>query len=189
MSCWYEVFDNEDVQLATRRKVTALSVVAAIAATATLVCLSAMASGHISVIGAAAVIMPVWILTAVWCVARVRALRRVAWCLKISDEAILAYDYTRKKILLPWSSITRVEWTDRSALIAGPPPCTIEIPSLFSDFTALSHSLLRQAEAHQVPVYVDGGSLDLVDVYKLYPFLRELQVVSGDATRGGLTTM
>lgn len=188
MSCWYEVFDNEDVQLSTRRKVTALSAVATVAATATLICLSALSSGSINAVGAVAVLIAIWIGTGVWCIARLRALRRVAWCLKISDESVLAYDYSRKKILIPWSRIQRVEWTDRSVLIAGPPPCTVEIPRLFGDFAALSHLLRSHAERRRVPIYVDGRPVTDLDVYQIYPFLRELHVAPENEDPGGLTT-
>jgi hypothetical protein len=188
MACWYEVFDNEDVQLSTRRKVTALSVVAATSATATLVCLSAAASGHLSAVGALAFIIPIWIATVAWCVYRLKALRRVAWCLKISSEAVVAYDYTRKKIMIPWSRIERLEWTDQSVQIVGPAPYTIEIPSMFADFPALSHSLLDRARERNVRIGIEGREIEEIDVYELYPFLRELRVTSCGKADGGLTT-
>lgn len=189
MACWYEVFDNEDVQLSTRRKVTALSAVAAVAGTVTLICLSAISSGHIGLWSAAAIVMPIWVLTTIWCIHRLRALRRVAWCLKISDDSVIAYDYSRKKILIPWSRINRVEWCGGSVRIVGPPPCTIEIPCLFADFAALSHSLCAQAERHGVPIYIDGQGIDEINLYAVYPFLHDLRVTSLGSDSDGLATM
>lgn len=187
MACWYEVFDNENVQLTTRRKVTALSVVAATSATATLVCLSATASGNLGAFGAVAFIVPVWIATVAWCVFRLRALRRVAWCLKISSEAVVAYDYARKKIMIPWSRIERVDWTDQSLRIIGPAPYTIEIPGMFSDFQTLSHSLITRARERNVRLGIDGQEIDEIDVYDLYPFLRQLRVTACGDSGGDLT--
>lgn len=188
MSGWFEVFDNEEVQLSTRRKVMALSVIVMVAACVTIICVAATLSGQITAGAGFLTISATWCGAVFWLATRLRRLRRVAWCLKISDDAVVAYDYARRKTVIPWSAVTRIDWTDHSLLIAGQAPCAIEIPELFTDFAALSHSVYERSERSDVPVFVDGQPLPVLDVYQLYPFLRELSIVPDDPGSGGLAT-
>lgn len=189
MSCWFEVFDNEEVQLTTRRKVTVLGVIVASASLLTLLCAAASFSGHMSRVGAFFLIGGVWLATAFWCGYRLRMLRRVAWCLKISEEALVAYDYARKKTVIPWSRVSKVEWTAHSLLISGPPPCSIEIPDVFADFAALSHTIYERADRAHVAVYIEGTPVTALRLHRLYPFLREMEITSEDRDTGGLTAL
>lgn len=188
MSRWFEVFDNEEVQLTTRRKAMALSAIVVMAIGITIVSVAATMSGQMSGFGAFVLITLVWLASAGWCGTRLRRLRRVAWCLKVSDEEVVAYDYARRKTVIPWNAVTRIDWTDHSLVISGQPPCSIEIPELFSDFAALSHTMYGCAEREKIAIFVDGQPLHVLDVYRLYPFLRELSIEPHAPGSGGLAT-
>lgn len=188
MSCWFEVFDNEEVQLSTRRKVMALSALVVLAIGVTIISVAATMAGQMTGVGAFFLITGVWLTTTIWCGNRLKKLRRVAWCLKVSSDAVVAYDYARRKTVIPWSAVTRIDWTDHSLLISGQPPCSIEIPEMFTDFAALSHSMYERAGQANVAVFVDGQPLHVLDVYRLYPFLRDLSIVPDEPGSGGLAT-
>ena len=173
MPYWYEVFDNEEVQLLTRRQVGQLSGVAVATIVLTLSVLALAHAGAVSLAPAALVIVAAWLATVRWIASRLRRLRRVVWCVKISDRAIVGYDYTRQKTALDWTKVERVELAGRGLRVFGPPPCSFEIPHLFPDFAELSHRVLFYAEFYDVPVFIDGQPLQELDVYALYPFLAE----------------
>ncbi len=108
-----------------------------------------------------------------WITWRLRMLRRVVWCVKISDRRVEAYDYTRKKITLDWTKVQRVEITKDSLILLGPSFCSFQIPHLFTDFPKLSHRIIYCAELYEVPIFIDGLPWQSLDVYELYPFLEE----------------
>lgn len=173
MPYWYEVFDNEEVQLLTRRQVGQLSgiVVATIVFT-----LSGLALAHAGAVPLGLVglfIVAVWLAAVRWIATRLRQLRRVVWCVKLSDRAIVGYDYTRQKTSLDWTRVERVELAGGGLTVYGPAPCSFEIPHLFPDFAELSHRILHYAEFYDIPVFIDGQPLHQLDVYALYPFLCE----------------
>ena len=118
-------------------------------------------------------IVAAWIGAVRWIASRLRRLRRVVWCVKLSDRLIVGYDYTRQKTALDWTKVERVELAGRGLTVFGPPPCSFEIPHLFPDFAELSHRVLFYAEFYDVPVFIDGQPLQELDVYALYPFLLE----------------
>lgn len=188
MSCWYEVFDNEHVQLNTRRKVSVLGAVMLGALVLTISAAAATFAGPLPIVAGMFFIVGGWLLTVAWCGIRFRRLRRLAWCLRISDDGIVAYDYSRKKTVIPWDEVSQIEWAGESLLISGPPPCSIEIPHLFSEFSTLSHVILDEAEHHSVSILVEGRTLESVSAEQLYPFLAELEIASASrADDNGLT--
>ncbi|MFW5972644.1 MAG: hypothetical protein ACOCTG_01520 [Bacteroidota bacterium] len=188
MSRWFEVFDNEEVQLTTRRKVTTLCVLVVSAVILTFVCAIAAFSNQMTSSGGFWMVALIWTATAAWCGARLRRLRRVAWCLKVSNDSLVAYDYARKKTIIPWHDVSRIDWTGRSLLITGPPPCSIEIPDLFSDFAALSHTVYDCAARSNVPIYLESRELDDLDIHSVYPFLRDLSIILDASDSGDVAT-
>lgn len=181
MADWYEVFDNEQVQLETRQRVGRLVValVAGIALGAGSVPvlafylgspLLALGIGGIALIGAA--------------VAASRAflrLRSVVWCVKLSVHRIVGYDYARRKATIPWTRVERIELDRRGLVIAeapheGIPGRVLCIPHLFPDFAALSHRVVEYAEAHGLPVCVNGRPWQFLDVAALYPFMAACEI-------------
>ena len=171
MSHWYEVFDDEQVQFVTRKQVATLSFFffASVALTG-----AAFAIGQWDNLPTALTggfILLAWLVMIRWASRRLRSLRRIMWCLKLSDRRLVGYDYARRKTSLDWTHVERVELVRKGLRIYGPPPCYLEIPTLFPDFATLSHRIVSYAEFYEVPVFVDGQPWQSLDVYALYPFL------------------
>ncbi len=168
---WYAVFDNDEVHYLTRKQVARLGVLAMSALTLTL---GAVAAGHEALLPWA-LLLPalatLWIGLLAWTIHRLRQLRRVVWCVKLSDRRVIGYDYARRRTVLDWTVIERIELTDSGLLFVGPPPASLEVPLLFPDFAVLSHHALGHAEFYGIPVYVHGRPWQELDVYNLFPFL------------------
>ena len=185
MPYWYEVFDNEEVQLLTRRQVGQLSGIVILTIVFTL---SGLALGHAGAVPlplVGLVVFLAWLVSVRWIATRLRKLRRVMWCVKLSDRCIVGYDYTRQKTALDWTEVRRVELAGRGLNVSGPPPCSFEIPHLFPDFAELSHRVLYYAEFYDVPVFIDGKPLNDLDVYALYPFLDSSPSAGSPGTASG----
>lgn len=184
MSYRYEVFDADEVQFNTRQKVTRLSgvVAAAVVLTVLTVGMSQSDAVPLPVVGAA--VFGIW-LTAVWWISRrLRRLRRVVWCVKLSDSHVMGYDYARRTVSLEWRHVQRVEITDADLRIVGSSACSIHIPSIFPAFAALSHQAVEHAEQHGVPVHLHGQPYEDLDVYVLFPTLAEDLAVPRDPSPG-----
>ena len=171
MSNWYEVFDNENVQLKTRRQATRLSLYTALAVMLTFLLTALALEGTLPMPAAGALLVALWVGLSTWLSHRMRKLRRIMWCLKVSPDRIVGYDYTRHKTLLNWPSVRRVELAPKGLLLIGEDRCTLEVPHLFPDFHLLSHRIVQYAERHDVPVLIDGQPWEALDVYHLFPFL------------------
>ena len=119
------------------------------------------------------VLVVMWLGTVRWMANRMRRLRRLVWCIKLSEERIVGYDYTRRKAIMDWSRVQRVELTGEGLLLVGPELFAFEIPHLFPDFSVLSHRVVHYAEMNGVPVFIDGQPWQQLDVHQLFPFLAE----------------
>lgn len=173
MSHWYEVFDNEEVQLQARRQAAQLTALAVATILLTFT-LTALGIERILPLPAVAgLLLAIWFGTVWWIGSRMRRLRRIVWCIKLSEERVVGYDYTRRKAVLAWDQIHRVELTPNGLLLTGAAPFSFEIPHLFPDFATLSHRIVHYAEQHGVPVLIDGKPWEAIDVYRLFPFLAD----------------
>lgn len=173
MSNWYEVFDNEAVQWYARKQATYLTVVAATAVVATVVLAVLGLEGLWPLPLVGGLLVAIWLGTVRWIAQRQRKLRRIVWCVKLSATRVVGYDYTRRKTVLDWPAVARVELTTDGLLLLGQQGCTFDIPHLFPDFAALSHRVVYYAEAYDIPVYINGHPWESLDVYRLFPFLAE----------------
>ena len=173
MSHWYEVFDNEEVQLYARKQATHLTAVAATAVLVTLFGVALGAEGLLPMPAVGGLLILTWLGTVHWMTRRMRRLRRVVWCIKLSEERIVGYDYTRRKAVMEWHCVQRVDLTSDGLLIVGPEIFAFEIPHLFPDFADLSHRVVYYAEGHGIPVSIDGQPWQELDVYHLFPFLAD----------------
>ena len=173
MSNWYEVFDNEKVQQHARKQAAHLTAFAAAAVLVTLFGVALGAEGLLPMPAVGGLLMLTWLGTVHWMARRMRKLRRVVWCIKLSEERIVGYDYTRRKAVMDWSRVQRVELTDDGLLLVGPELFVFEIPHLFPDFAELSHRVVHYAEMNGVPVFIDGQPWPDLDVYQLFPFLTD----------------
>lgn len=171
MAGFFEVYDNERVQLITRRQ----------AAVTFLVFAAAVGETILLAILARESLLPVWLVialtVAVWAVAAMRMGRHfrrtnhVVWCVKLSDAQIAGYDHARRQTCLDWSDVRQIEVGRRALRVKGCGDEQLEIPHLFDDFATLSHRIVEQAERNQIPIMIEGRPLDEIDLYALYPFL------------------
>jgi hypothetical protein len=179
---WYEVYDNEQVQLKTRRQVSRLLGVLLVAVGVSIAILPIVAV-HTQSMAAAAGAAGVLVMGAgLWVGVRTLRLRCVVWCIKLSFARIVGYDYARRKSVLDWSEVERIELgIDGIAISARPGksgPRMLKVPHLFPDFAKLSHRLVEYAEAHHVPVCIDGRPWQLLDVAALYPFISDCAIAA-----------
>ena len=174
MAYQYDVFDAEEVQYETRQKVTRLLgiVLAAVVLTVLGALLAYGRAASLPVVGGG--VFAVWLATIWWVSRQMRQLRRVVWCIKLSRRRLVGYDYARRTIKLDWAQVQRVEVSDDDLRIVGSRHCSIDVPSVFPQFAALSHHAVFHAEAHGVPVHLHGQPFDDLDVRVLFPFLEEM---------------
>ena len=173
MPHWFEVFDNEQVQFLTRQQVAMLT---AMVVGTTAFTISVLALGHVQLIPmplALVLLFTAWLGTIRYLSTRLRRLRRVVWCVKISDRCVVGYDYTRRKTTMDWLDVARVELTSDGLVLAGTGELFFEVPHLFPDFAELSHRIVHYAESYGVPVFINGQPWQQLDVYDCFPFLKE----------------
>lgn len=173
MSNWYEVFDNEEVQRHARTQATHLTVVTALTVVITLIVATLGYEAYLSFPTVGILLAATWLFSVRWVAQRMRRLRRLVWCIKLSEERIVGYDYTRRKAVMTWDRVERVDLSDQGLLLAGPNGSAFEIPHLFPDFPELSHRIVHYAEMNGIPVYIEGLPWQELNVYRLFPFLTE----------------
>ena len=170
---WYDVYDNVEIQLITRKQAAAVTALAAVVLAFSLFCLALGLSGlvpfwaSIMAAGAASGSFSVWL------VGRVRQLRRIVWCVKLSKEEAVGYDYARRRITIPWRQVERIEIGDGSLTIVGPQATSLEVTHHFRDFAQVSHRVVHYADRFGIPVFVNGKPWQHINVYDLYPFLAD----------------
>ncbi len=103
---------------------------------------------------------------------RIRHLRRVIWYLRVVHHGIVAYDYTRRKWVIPWLDMKAIDITDRGLTIfTHTEHRRLYIPASFPDYHILSHALTLRAEEEGIPLWIRGKSLEELTLNDLYPFL------------------
>jgi len=171
MEKWYEVFDNEQVQLLTRKQAATLMAVGIALVSITVTLLLIWNEGILSgaeTIGSVALI---WSVVLRWGIRRFHTLKSIFWCVKLSQSHLVGYDYARKKTSLDWHDIRRVDLTAEGLLIMGTDNQPFEVLHLFPDFAALSHRVCEYAELYEIPIFVDGRPWESLDVFEIYPSL------------------
>lgn len=191
MAEWYEVFDNEQVQFETRKRVARLVGMLVVLSVATLGLAPVLAHLFSSALIAVGLAGGVLLGLIVWASRMFVRLRSVMWCLKLSVHRVVGYDYARRKSVLPWTEIERVELDDEGLLIVGTPReersgPMLRIPFLFPDFAQLSHRVVEYAEAHGLPVCIEGRPWQFLDLAVIYPFMATY-AIAGSVERRGRT--
>ena len=173
MSRWYQVFDDERVNLVTR---SAARRHAAGAVALGLVSGVALFASFVSPVSTYAVVTAV---TGLWGWAGAALfrtwtrLRRQVWCLKISDREVVGYDYRRHRIRIDWIDAVGVDVNKRGLAIVAADDRRLEVPVRFPSYTDLCHVVLEHAEFYEVPVLIDGAPLASVAARDVFPFLGE----------------
>lgn len=173
MASRYEIFDNEQVHFETRKQAGRLSALVVAAVVTTLALIALAFTGYVPTAFSLLLVGTAWIALAAWIGYRMRLLRRVVWCLKISDQRIVGYDYLRKPTVFDWTIIERIELGPRSLHVHAGPDRALDIPQVFGDFHMLSHCLMHWADFYGTPLYINGRRWQDTSVYDLYPFLAE----------------
>lgn len=171
MRAAFETYDAPDIQAQTRLNVQRLAYGVAAAFFATLFIVFLHQSGVISSAVVAWALFGTWFLT-VWCLSwRLQSLRRTVWCVKISPDQIIGYDYARRMTTLNWNDVMRVNMTDAHITVTQSPYCYFEIPVVFPAYSHLAHRLVACAEDNGTDVYLDGRPWSAINIYKSFPFL------------------
>lgn len=173
MSTWYEVFEDSEVQYVTRRKVALVTGFMSLLLALTF---AAAVYTHLLDVPPLLVIgglLTLWCGVVAACLLRLRRLRRVVWCVKLSEREIVGYDHARQKTSIDWTQAVQVSLGDDGLLVEGEGGRSLEVPFLFPDFAALSHRIVHYAELYDVPILIGGRPWQQIDVYDLYPFLQE----------------
>lgn len=167
MANWYEVFDNEEVQRYTRKRVVNLISGVAAGALLTLAFIFYTYLAPVSPTMALMILCGIWLNVAAWVLHRFERLRRLMWCIKLSDRRIEGYDYARRKTVLDWTRVLRVELNRDGLIVVGDKDTSIEVSHLFPEFSILSHRIEEYAAFYGIPILIDGRTLDDVDIAPL----------------------
>ena len=181
MADWYEVFDNEQVQFDTRQRVARLVVVLAASLALVVGFVPVLAFYLPSTLLALGLGGGVLLGVAVWASQVFLRLRSVVWCVKLSVHRIVGYDYARRKSTIPWTRVERVDLDAQGLVLSeapheGIPGRVLRIPHLFPDYAALSHRVVEYAEAHGLPVCVNGRPWQFLDLPTIYPFMAAAEI-------------
>ncbi|MEM8600189.1 MAG: hypothetical protein AAGF99_09740 [Bacteroidota bacterium] len=169
MPDWYEVYDNEQVLVQTRERVGRLTIGTSLLAGA-VVSFAPLMVLHFDYGVVWAGLLAALLMAALgWAALDYLHQRCVVWCVKLSMQRIIGYDFARRTLQLEWTSVARVELDAEGLLVVGeagerPLPVVLKIPQHYPDFATLSHRVVEYAEAHHVPVHVEGQPLDALDV-------------------------
>ncbi len=168
-----DVFDADQVLYDTRRRVVRLGRVAIGAGILTVGLVALWLNLALPLPSLGCLLALLWLGETTYSTRRLRKLRRVVWCLKLSSDAVEGYDYARRHLQLAWKHVQRVELTDAGLRVVGDPHPLIEIPDAFVHYSALSHRVVHYAERQGVPIWIDGQPYEEIDVYALFPSLAE----------------
>lgn len=171
MSAWYEVYDNVDIQLMTRKRAAAMTAVVTLAIMFSIAVLAFGMEGSIPLSSAVLIVGITWGAFAWWCQLRHRRLRRLVWCVKLSDKEIVGYDYARRKSALGWLDIDRIDVRSDALVVVGGGDLRLEISHLFPEFAELSHRITGYGDRHSIPIFLEGRPWQQLDVYEVFPFL------------------
>ena len=175
MAQWYEVFDNSEVQWLTRKRAAKVTMAMALGGAGTLGGLALGQTLGLPLGLTLIALVLAWTGLLELLARYVEALRRVVWCLKLSDRHVAGYDYRRQKISFDWIRVVRIDLSPEGLVVVGPDDQEIIIPHLFPDYATLSHRILHYAEFYDIPLCIHGESFAEMDVYHLFPFLREAE--------------
>lgn len=183
MSAWYEVYDNVDVQLMTRKRAAAMTGMVTLAIMFSIAVLAVGLEGSVPLAAALGLIALGWSGFTSWCLHRSRRLRRLVWCVKLSDREIVGYDYARRKSSLDWLDVEYIDIREAALEIVGRSDVHLEISHLFPEFTELSHRIVRYGDFYSIPVFINGRPWQQLDVCDVFPFLAESGWERGDVLK------
>lgn len=167
------IFDAKHIQRAVRRRMHRLHVALCGVGLVVVGAVLLSARGTLSAAGGAWVVTGALLVAGIGMAWRHQRLARTVWCVRLSHDAITGYDCARHKTVVPWDAVDRIDVTDDALVVMQSPYRFVAVSTAFFDYPALSHRVLDAAAPHGVPLCLNGQRLDEVDVYALYPFLRD----------------
>ncbi len=170
---WYDVYDNVEIRLITRKRAATVTALAVVVCVFSVLCVLVGLTGRLPFVPAAVTGLVVSGVFARWLVRRIRRLRRIVWCVKLSSEEVVGYDYARRRPTIPWRTVERIEIGDAALTIVGPAPIQLEIAHVFRDFVQVSHRVVHYADRYGIPVFVNGKPWQHINVYDVFPFLAD----------------
>jgi hypothetical protein len=170
---WYDVYDNVEVQRITRNQAASTTAIVAALMAVSIAALALGIHGPVPAWTALAAAALTWGSFGYWSIRRRARLRRIVWCVKLSEDEVVGYDYSRRRITIAWRDVERLDVGDGSLTIMGPHAEYLEITHLFPEFPQVSHRVMFYAGRHDAAVYVDGRPWQQIDVYRLFPFILE----------------
>ncbi|MEM1269225.1 MAG: hypothetical protein AAF752_05365 [Bacteroidota bacterium] len=172
MPVLYEVYDSDEVLLVTKRRFNRIMLtlgVAGILAIAMVFYLTARPKPML--IWSAVLVLTSGAILHVL-VSRLQALRRVVWCVKVSDRLVSGYNYARRRTRIDWTDVDYVDLERRSLRLVSESGTSIEVLYRFQEFVDLGHRLVEYAEFYELPVLIDGRPIDEVDLDGVYPYAK-----------------
>ena len=178
MAEWFEVFDDERVLTAVRRRARQTVV--------------AFALGSLLAVAAAPLATAAWphaaapaalgcglLLTvlAVSTLRRLTRLHRTLWKVEISVGRIVGHDVGGRRVSITWPALGALDVRGGGLAFVGTDDdgrrVQLVVPSSLPRFTAFGHRAVGYAEAFGRPLWIEGQPWERVDLAALYPFVRE----------------
>lgn len=101
---------------------------------------------------------------------RIFRLSHVVWLVKLFEDRVEGFDYARRKMVLHWSAVRRVDFQhDHSILLTGEHGTTIRVPATFDEFPALAHAVFAKLNPAAVSIRINGRGLDELSVRTFFP--------------------
>lgn len=170
---WYDVYDNVEIQLITRKQAAVVTGLAAVVLAVALLCLVLGAMGRLPFVPSFLAAVVASSSFAWWLMRRIRRLRRIVWCVKLSREEVVGYDYARHRRAIPWRKVERIELGDDGLTVVGPQPFELQIAHVFREFPQVSHRVIHYADRYGIPVFVNGKPWQHINIYDVFPFLAD----------------
>lgn len=170
---WYDVYDNVEVQLLTRRLAAGSTAIVTIGLMLICAVVAFAIDGQLPASAAAGTVLMTCVVLGYWIYARIQRLRRIVWCIKFSRKHVVGYDYARRRILIPWKEVQRIELGDDSLTIVGKHPLALTVTHHFADYPQVSHRVVHYADRFEIPLFVNGTPWQQLDIYDVFPFLSD----------------
>ncbi len=181
MAEWFEVFDDERVLAAARRRTRHAVVAFALGSLLSVAgaLLAAVAWPHEVVAwphaAAGAALGGVLLLTtlAVGTLRRLTRLHRTLWKVELSVGRIVGHDVGGRRVSVPWTAVDALDVQSDGLAVTGHDdaghPVHLVVPASISQFTVFGHRAVGYAEAFGRPLWVDGQPWQRLDLAELYP--------------------
>lgn len=178
MAEWSQVFDNERVLTAVRRRARRVVMAFALAsggivAAAPLSTLVWPEAAAAAAVGCGAV-LTVW---AAWVLRHLSHLHRTLWRVELSVGRVVGHDVGGRRVSIAWSALSAVDVRSGELVLSGRDDqgrrTRLAIPGSMPHFTTCARRAVEYAEAFGRPIHVEGQPWERLALDSLYPLVRE----------------